>query len=128
MLCYILIEYGEFVVRYYKDFDYAKKLLKTYFEHLPFNQYLFTKYLEFMKNFENNEGFYEELMQFITEALVKAYKTLTTQEFNGLAKIIKFYLRSTLGSIYLIKISEHKMMEVEEKLAKSSWCVLIGNS
>jgi hypothetical protein len=59
MMCYILVEYSEFVVKYYKDFEYAKKLLKTYFDHLPFNQYLFTRYLEFMKNFENKEGFYE---------------------------------------------------------------------
>jgi hypothetical protein len=41
------------VVKYYKDLDYAKKLLKTYFDHLPFNHYLFTKYLDFLKNFEN---------------------------------------------------------------------------
>ena len=54
MLCYILVEYSEFIVRYYKDLDYSKKLLKAYFDYLPFNEYLFTKYLEFMKNFEND--------------------------------------------------------------------------
>jgi|JI9StandDraft_2_1071091.scaffolds.fasta_scaffold1647076_1 hypothetical protein len=51
MMSYILIDYSEFIVKYYKDFDYAKKFLKTYFDILPFNQYLFTKYLDFMKNF-----------------------------------------------------------------------------
>jgi len=39
------------VVRHFRDLDYGKKLLKAYFDHLPFNHYLFTKYLEFMKNF-----------------------------------------------------------------------------
>ena len=58
-------------------------------------------------------------MQFITEALTKARKTLGESEFTNLNKIIKFYLRSTLSSIYLIKISEHKMLEVEEKLNKN---------
>lgn len=51
MICYILVEYSDFVVRYFRDLDYAKKLLKAYFDHLPFNHYLFTKYLEFIKNF-----------------------------------------------------------------------------
>lgn len=120
MMCYILVEYSEFIVKYYKDFDYAKKFLKTYFDILPFNQYLCTKFLDFMKNFENKEGFYEELMLFINEALGKARKTLNDQEFTSLTKIIKFYLRSTLGSIYLIKISEHKMLEAEEKIVKGS--------
>jgi hypothetical protein len=63
-------------VRYYKDFDFAKKLLKTYIDHLPFNKYLCLKYLEFMKNFENKEGYYEELMQTIYDAIAKAHKTL----------------------------------------------------
>ena len=65
MMSYILVEFSEFIVKYYKDFEYSKKLLKSYFDILPFNQYLFTKYLDFLKNFENNEGFYEELMLFI---------------------------------------------------------------
>lgn len=55
----IIVEYSEFIVKHYRDLDYAKKLLKTYFDHLPFNQFLCIRYLEFMKNFENKEGFYE---------------------------------------------------------------------
>jgi len=58
-------------------------------------------------------------MHFIIEALTKAKKALGESEFANLNKIIKFYLRSTLSSIYLIKISEHKMLEVEEKLNKN---------
>ena len=57
-------------------------------------------------------------MQFITDALLKAKTGLTNQEYLNLTKSVKFYLRSTLSSIYLIKISEHKMMEVEEKVNK----------
>ena len=51
LLCYVLVEYGDFVQKYYKDLDYANKLLKGYFEYLPFSEYLFFKYLNFMKNF-----------------------------------------------------------------------------
>lgn len=51
MLCYIVVEYSEFVVKHYKELDSAKKILKIYFDNFPFNHYLFTKYLEFLKNF-----------------------------------------------------------------------------
>ena len=51
-------------------------------------------------------------MLFITEALTKAQKTLTQSDYGNLVKVVKFYLRSTLSSIYLIKLSEHKMLEV----------------
>lgn len=45
MMAYILVEYSEFIVKYYKDFDFAKRLLKTYIDHLPFSQYLCLRYL-----------------------------------------------------------------------------------
>jgi len=41
----IVVEYSEFIVKHYRDLDYAKKLLKTYFDHLPFNQFLCIRYL-----------------------------------------------------------------------------------
>jgi hypothetical protein len=116
LLVYVVVEYSDFVVKYYKDLEYAKKLLKTYFDHLPFSQYLFTKYLEFLKHFENKEGYYDELMQLIGEALTKAKNTLPDPQFAAVLKTLRYYLRSTLTSIYLIKLSERKMMEVEEKL------------
>ena len=50
LLCYLLIEYTNYVVKYYKDLDYPSKLLKSYFDYLPYNHYLFTNYLLFMKN------------------------------------------------------------------------------
>lgn len=45
MMAYVLVEYSEFIVKYYKDFDFAKRLLKTYIDHLPFSQYLCLRYL-----------------------------------------------------------------------------------
>lgn len=104
-LSYILVEYCEFVIKYYKDFEYSKKLLKTYFDLLPYNEYLFTNYLEFMKNFENKEGYYDELMLLIQDALVKAKKGLNEKDLAAAIKMVKYYLRSTLSSIYLIKVS-----------------------
>ena len=54
MVCYILVEYADFIVKYFRDLEKAKQQMARYFTLLPFNQYLFLKYLEFMKNFENN--------------------------------------------------------------------------
>ena len=51
VLSYILVEYANYVVKYYKDYDYPRKLLKNYFEYLPYNDYLFTSYLQFMRNY-----------------------------------------------------------------------------
>ena len=59
LMGYILIEYVHFVTKHYKDYEYPKKLLKMYFDFLPFNEYLFMNYLDFMKNFENKEGHYD---------------------------------------------------------------------
>jgi hypothetical protein len=73
-----------------------------------------------MKNFENKEGYYEELMQIIYDAITKAHKSLNHDEFARFIKTLKYYLRSTLGTIYLIKISEQKMLEIEEKLNKQA--------
>ena len=75
-LAYVLIEYSHFVVKYYKDYEYPKQLLKNYFEYLPYNSYLLTEYLGFMQHFQNNEGYYDELMQILCEAVKKAKKTL----------------------------------------------------
>lgn len=65
-LSYVLIEYSHFVVRYYKDYEYPKQLIKNYFEYLPYNAYLLTEYLNFMQHFQNHEGFYDELMVILT--------------------------------------------------------------
>jgi hypothetical protein len=59
-------------------------------------------------------------MQIIYDSITKAYKILSSPEFTTLIKILRYYLRSTLGSIYLIKISEQKMLELEEKLTKQT--------
>lgn len=59
LLSFIVVEYADFFFRKYKDLDYPKRLLKTYFEALPYNDYLFTNYLEFSKNFENIDGYYD---------------------------------------------------------------------
>lgn len=58
-------------------------------------------------------------MLLINEALSKAKKTCTDSDFNALIRTLKYYLRSTLSSIYLIKLSERKMMEFEEKITKT---------
>lgn len=59
-------------------------------------------------------------MQVIYDSIAKAHKTLSSHDFAALIKILRYYLRSTLGSIYLIKLSEQKMLELEEKLNKIS--------
>ncbi len=104
------------MVKYYKDYEYPKKLIKNYFDYLPYNSYLLTEYLQFMQHFQNNEGYYDELMLILCEAVKKAKKTLRESMFNEAIKMIKYFLRSALGSIYLIKMSERRIMEVAETI------------
>ena len=64
-----------------------------------------------MKNYENKEGYYDELMEIIVTGLKKAKTNLPEDDFNKVVKMVKQYLRAVLSSIYLIKMSERKMME-----------------
>ncbi len=50
------------------------------------------------------------------EAVKKAKKSLREQEFTEAIKMIKHYLRSVLGSIYLIKMSERRIIELAESI------------
>lgn len=59
-------------------------------------------------------------MQTIYEALSKARKSLQQHELGSLLKTLKYFLRPALNSIYLIKISEQKMLEVAEKQHKAT--------
>ncbi len=71
------MEYANYVLKYYKDQEYSKKLFQTYFEYLPYNDYLFSNYLQFMKSLDHNEGYYDELMTVIMEGLKKAKSALS---------------------------------------------------
>lgn len=103
------------MIKYYKDYEYPKKLFKTYFEYLPYNHYLFSSYLAFMRNLEHKEGYYDELMALIMEGLRKARKALTDEEFEKkVVRMVKHHLRTVLSSIYLIKLSERKMLEYDK--------------
>lgn len=55
-------------------------------------------------------------MTILSEAVKKAKKTLSLSQFNETIKMIKYFLRNTLGSIYLIKMSERRIIEVAENL------------
>ncbi len=48
--------------------------------------------------------------------MTKARKSVTELEYPKIVARIKNYLRSALSSIYLIKMSDKKMIEIEEKL------------
>ena len=50
----------------------------------------------------------------------KAKKRLYDGNVSELIKLIKYYLRSTLSSIYLIKLSERRMLEFEENIIKEN--------
>lgn len=51
LLSFIVIEYANFIVKRFKNNEYAKNILKTYFEALPYNEPLYVNYLKFIKNF-----------------------------------------------------------------------------
>jgi hypothetical protein len=55
-------------------------------------------------------------MLILCEAVKKAKKSLREQEFTEAIKMIKHYLRSVLGSIYLIKMSERRIIELAESI------------
>ena len=58
VLSYVLVRYSDFALKHYKDLESARKLLKSYMDHLPFNQHLLCKYLELMRQFNHTEGYY----------------------------------------------------------------------
>lgn len=67
-----------------------------------------------MRNFEYKEGYYDELMALIIEGLKKAKKVLNDEEFERkVVRMVKHHLRTVLSSIYLIKMSERKMMDFD---------------
>ena len=45
IVSYIVIEYAEFMIKYFRDVEFSKKVLKTYFESSTYNEYLFMNYL-----------------------------------------------------------------------------------
>ena len=49
-------------------------------------------------------------MEVIVLGLRKAKSNLHDEEFSKVVKMVKHYLRSVLSSIYLIKMSERRMM------------------
>ena len=50
IVAYTLIEYAEFTIKYFRDIEFSKKLLRTYFDSSVYNEYLFLNYLEFFIN------------------------------------------------------------------------------
>lgn len=122
LLCFVLVEYAEFVVRRYKDTEYPKKLLHAYFEALPYCEYLFSNYLQFLRHFENKDGYYDELMEVVASGLAKArkitlgyYVLALSYEYQKAVSLVKKHLRQSLTSIYLIKMSEKRMLDIEER-------------
>lgn len=75
-----------------------------------------------MRNFEYKEGYYDELMALIIEGLKKAKKVLNDEEFERkVVRMVKHHLRTVLSSIYLIKMSERKMMDFDRAWWVGMW-------
>ena len=53
------------------------------YEHLPFNKFLFSEYLDFMAHFENKDGYYDDLMSVVSSGLKKAKKEFIPSKSGG---------------------------------------------
>ena len=47
VISYVVLEYAEFVLKYFRDLDFSKRLLKNYMDAYGFNLYLFQNCLNF---------------------------------------------------------------------------------
>ena len=65
ILSFVVVEYAGFIMAQYKEAQFTRKLYQSYFAALPFNSFLFLSYLDFMRSFENNEGYYDQLMSLL---------------------------------------------------------------
>lgn len=45
IISYVVVEYAEFMIKYFRDVELSKKILKNYFESFILNEYLFLNYL-----------------------------------------------------------------------------------
>ena len=114
MVTYTLIDFSNFITKHYKDYDYPKQTLKIYFEGLPFHEDLFLNYLYFLRNYENKDGYYDELMKVIEQGLSKGKRELSDKDYQRIVKVVRQYLREVLASVYLIKLSDRKVLEIEK--------------
>ena len=114
ILSHIIVEYGKFIVAKFKQMQFTKDLYKIYFGHLKYNRYLFFNYLEFMRYFENNQGYYDELMGILESGYEKAVKE-SEIEGRECMKYVRSHLRQALGSMNLIKISEKRFHDLEKR-------------
>lgn len=111
VLSYIVVEYANFIITRFKEMQFAKNLYSVYFSHMNYNRYLFVNYLEFMRYFENDEGYYDQLMDILVEGYKKA-AVLGEKDRIACLVQIKSHLRVSLGSINLIKITEKKFYDL----------------
>jgi hypothetical protein len=75
----VVIEYAEFMIKYFRDVEFSKKLLKTYFESSTYNEYLFLNYLEFFinhveyrDNAKDSKEIYEDFLSIVCNGLGRA--------------------------------------------------------
>jgi hypothetical protein len=104
-----VIEFAEFMIKYFRDIDFAKKLLKTYFDSSVYNEYLFLNYLEFFinhveykENSKDAKEVFEDFVAVLYNGLARAFEN-TPEKYKSLKKIAQKYLRDYITSIYSIK-------------------------
>jgi len=58
IIAYVVLDYAEFVLKYFRDLDFSKRLLRNYLDAYGFNLYLFQNSLNFYVKYcelkENN--------------------------------------------------------------------------
>lgn len=114
-----MIEYAEFIFKYFRDIESSKKLLKVYFEKY-FTQYLFTGYLQFYyKHIElktGNRDLFNEFLEILKSGLKRAFNQLDEEEYKRAYSTVSSIVRSYLPSIFFLKAAEKAIKEMELSL------------
>lgn len=122
IVAYVVLEFAEFVLKYFRDLDFSKRLLRNYLDAYGFNLYLFQGCLNFYVKHcelkENNREIFEEFIELMLAGLAKAQNTLEDKNYVKVRAIANNEMRCYLNTIYFIKSAERKIKEQELRIQR----------
>jgi len=101
------LEYAEFVLKYFRDLDFSKRLLRNYLDAYGFNLYLFQNCLNFYIKHcelkESNREIFEEFTELVLVGLGKAQNAVEWKDYVKIRSMANHQMRNYLNTIYFIK-------------------------
>jgi hypothetical protein len=120
IISYIVLEYAEFVLKYFRDLEFSKRLLKNYMDAYGFNLYLFQGCLQFyikhVELKESNREIFDEFTAIVLVGLAKAQTSVSPKDYLKIKNIANHQMRNYLNTIYYIKSAERKIKEPEIRI------------